>query len=91
VAGKLRRNAAGPDKGTRNDWAAWLRAMTALSNINIWRAARLVIWQHGDAAEIEARRMAEQMLDRGDWDGQAVWLGITRAIGELQAHESGEC
>ncbi len=33
----------------------------------------------------------DAMLDRGDMDGQRVWLRIIRAIGELQRQpEAGE-
>ena len=53
--------------------------------LDIWRAANLLIRQHGPDAEIEAARKADLMLDRGDRDGELVWLRIKRAIVELQA------
>ena len=56
-----------------------------IPDLDIWRAANLVIRQHGDDAEVEAARKSDLMLDRGDRDGQLVWLWIKRAIMELQA------
>ena len=60
-----------------------------IPDLDIWRAANLLIRRHGDDAEIEAARKADAMLDRGDRDGQVVWLRIKRAIGELQAPQAG--
>lgn len=57
----------------------------AISDLDIWRAANLLIRQHGAQAELEACRFADMMLDRSDRDGQLVWLRIRRAIAELQA------
>jgi hypothetical protein len=52
---------------------------------DIWRAANLLIREHKADAEIVATRRADEMLERGDRDGQLVWLPIRRAIIELQA------
>ena len=60
-----------------------------IADIDIWRAANLLIKQHGDGAEIEAARKADLMLERGDRDGQIVWLRIRRAIVALQAPPAG--
>lgn len=60
-----------------------------IAEIDIYRAANLVIQQHGADAEFHAARMADLMLDRGDREGQAVWMRIRRAIGELQAPPTG--
>ena len=60
-----------------------------VDELEIWRAANLLIRQHGADAEIEAARKADLMLDRGDRDGQLVWLRIKRAIVELQAPPRG--
>ena len=51
-----------------------------ISELDIWRAANLLIQRHGDDAEIEAAKRADLMLDRGDLDGNAVWKRIRRAI-----------
>ena len=60
-----------------------------VSELDIFRAANLLIRQHGAEAEIEAARKADLMLDRGDMEGRGVWLRIKRAIVELQAPQTG--
>ena len=60
-----------------------------ISDPDIWRAANLLIQRHGTDAEIEAAKRADQMLERGDLDGNAVWKRIRRAIIALQAPASG--
>jgi hypothetical protein len=57
---------------------------------DIWRAANLLIREHPADAEIVAAQRADEMLDRGDRDGQLVWLRIRRAIGEFLAAPSGK-
>ena len=56
-----------------------------ISDLDIWRAAHLLIRQHGEDAELEAAKRADLMLERGDLDGQSLWRRIRRAIVELQA------
>ena len=58
-------------------------------DMDIWRAANLVIKQHGGNAVIVAAQRADLMLERGDPEGQFVWLRIRRAIAELQAAPTG--
>jgi hypothetical protein len=55
------------------------RSVTVPENA-IWRAANLLIQQHGAAAELEATRRAEAMLKRGDYYGQRLWVEIRRGI-----------
>lgn len=57
---------------------------------DIWRAAHLMIREHGADAEVVAARRAGEMLERGDYEGQHVWLRIKRAIVELQAVPAGK-
>ena len=52
--------------------------------IDIYRAANLLIKQHGDQAAIFAAQQADACLDRGDLDGKVVWLAVIEAIEELQ-------
>ena len=56
-----------------------------ISDLDIYRAANLVIKRHGAEAVIEAARMVDRMLDLGDLDGRDVWRRIRRAIEMLQA------
>jgi hypothetical protein len=57
---------------------------------DIWRAANLLIREHGADAEIVAARRAEDMAERGDHEGKSVWLRIRRAVVEMQAAPVGK-
>jgi hypothetical protein len=57
---------------------------------DIWRAANLLIREHGADAEIVAARRAHDMAERGDHDGKLVWLRIKRAVVEMQAAPVGK-
>ncbi len=54
-----------------------------IPDLDIHRSANLLVKQHGAEATIHAAMNLDAMLDSGDLDGQAVWLRIIRAIGEL--------
>ena len=56
---------------------------TVTSALDIYRSAKLLVDQHGTEAPIHAAMEADEMLDKGDLDGQAVWLRILKAIEEL--------
>ncbi len=43
-----------------------------------------MIDQHGVEAPIHAAMRADEMLDVGDLDGQAVWKAILKAVIELE-------
>ena len=58
--------------------------------IDIWRAANLLIRKPGDNAELEAAKRADLILDRGDDDGRLLWMRIRRAIEDLQATRRGD-
>ncbi len=63
--------------------------LRTIPDLDIWRAANLLIRQHGAEAEIVAAERAELMIDRGDHDGEVVWMRIRRAVAELQAPPAG--
>ena len=46
------------------------------SNLDIYRAANLLLKQHGDEAPIHAAMRADDLLNAGDLEGWAVWLRI---------------
>ena len=52
---------------------------------DIYRIAKLIIDQYGADAPIHAAMRADTMLERGDFDGVAVWKLVLKAIKELQA------
>ena len=53
------------------------------SNIDIYQTANELIKQHGEDATIHAAMRADELLDAGDINGQAVWKQILAAIEEL--------
>ena len=55
-----------------------------LSDLDLWRAANVMIKRYGDGAAIEAAMRADEFLDQGILDGQRLWMRIMQAIEELQ-------
>ena len=51
---------------------------------DIFRAAKLLIDQHGADAPLRAAERADELLDDGDVEGSGVWRRILEAIEELQ-------
>ena len=54
-----------------------------VSDLDIYRSATLLVKRHGDEAPIHAAMKADAMLERGDLDGQRVWLRIVKAVETL--------
>ncbi len=55
-----------------------------LSDLDLWRAANVMIKRYGDGAATEAAMRADEFLDQGIIDGKQLWMRIMRAIEELQ-------
>ena len=55
-----------------------------IPDIDIYRAAKLLVDQHGEDAPIRAAERADELLEAGDTEGAAVWRAIVAAIEELQ-------
>jgi hypothetical protein len=53
--------------------------LLVISDLDIWRAATLLIRKHAADAELEAARLADLMLDRGDDEGWRVCQRIRRS------------
>ncbi|HEY8609812.1 MAG TPA: hypothetical protein VIL69_00815 [Roseomonas sp.] len=51
--------------------------------IDSYRAAKILIDQHGEGAKAQASRRMQELLDQGDEAGAAAWVDITFAIGEM--------
>ena len=58
-------------------------------DIDIYRAAKLLIDRHGDEAAIHASMRADALMDAGDMDARAVWLRINAAVEELLGRAAG--
>ncbi len=58
--------------------------MTLVSDLDIYRSAKLLIDQHGDEAPIHAAMRADAFLDQGNLDGERLWMRIMQAIEGLR-------
>jgi hypothetical protein len=54
-----------------------------VSDLDIYRAAHLLIAKFGDNAVAKARERVETLRQRGDTEGADTWLRIIVAIGTL--------
>jgi hypothetical protein len=54
-----------------------------IPEIDIWRAANLMLKRYGDKALEESATRAEELAAQDDYNGAAVWRGIADAVGEL--------
>ena len=57
------------------------------SDLDVYRSANELIKQYGDAADIEAAMRADELMEAGDMEGEAVWLRVGRAVEELLSEE----
>jgi hypothetical protein len=53
------------------------------TDLDITRAAHLLIQRHGDGATAETRKRVDDMRRRGDTDGADTWLRIIVTTGTL--------
>jgi len=54
-------------------------------DLDTWRAAALLIKQHGEDAQLVALKRQAEMAMSDDFEGVEVWRRIRRAIMDLQA------
>ena len=54
-----------------------------VSDLDIYRAAQVMVKRYGEDAPLEAATRGDEFLDKGDLDGQRVWLRILRAVNVL--------
>lgn len=52
--------------------------------IDIWRAAHLLMKRHGVDAAIVAAQRADELFAQGATDGQRIWKRIAAAVHELR-------
>jgi triphosphoribosyl-dephospho-CoA synthetase len=53
-------------------------------DIDIWRAAHLLVKRYGVEAAVVAAQRADELLTQGDVDGERIWKRIVAAVRELQ-------
>jgi hypothetical protein len=54
-----------------------------IPEIDIWRAATLMLKRYGDRAHTESASRADQLATEGDDNGAATWRRITNAVAQL--------
>ncbi len=55
-----------------------------IADLDIWRAAALLLKRHGADAAVQAAKRAEELAAGGDLEGYAVWKRIVAAVCELE-------
>jgi hypothetical protein len=60
-----------------------------LEEIDIWRAAKILINAHGNLAWLEAAQRADHAIEDANTEAEAVWKRVLRAVEELQRDRRG--
>ncbi len=81
-------------EASKHDWCPSAEsnsreATDTIPELDIFRSANRLIYQHGEYATREATMRADKLLDKGDLDGKRAWVRIIAAIEELQRTELG--
>jgi hypothetical protein len=58
-------------------------ALAMIPEIDIWRAASLMLKRYGEKALEESAERADELFAEQDLDGAAVWRRIIDAVGQL--------
>ena len=58
-----------------------------IPDLDIYRSAQVLVKRHGQNAPIHAAMRADELLEKNDLAGYAVWKRVLRAVGELQRAE----
>jgi hypothetical protein len=61
-----------------------------VTDLDIYRSAKLLIDKHGVDARWVAARRSDEFLERGAVEGQKVWLRVLNAVVTLTETETGE-
>jgi triphosphoribosyl-dephospho-CoA synthetase len=62
----------------------WARpSLPPIEEIDIWRAAQLILKRYGDEALKESGARADELVAAGDDNGAAMWRRITDAVAQL--------
>jgi hypothetical protein len=60
-----------------------------LSDLDVYRAAHLMLHQYGDDAALEAAQCFDRMLKRDDHDELLTWFRIWRTIAAMRQAPAG--
>ncbi len=58
-----------------------------VDDLDIYGSANKLIEQHGEDAPIHAAMWADDLMEAGDMEGEAVWRRIVKAIEQLLSEE----
>ena len=61
-----------------------------IADLDIWRAAALLVKRHGKGAALVASQRIDEFLAEGDLEGRAVWYRILEAAKELERTKPAE-
>ncbi len=50
---------------------------------DVYRLANLLLERHGDGAVFISAKIAEELRDQGNYDGQAAWKLVVKAVNDL--------
>jgi hypothetical protein len=67
-----------------------VRNVLMTTDLDIYRTAKVLIDRYGDGASLHAANRADELLDRGDMEGRAVWAPTHDAVLELLKGAPGE-
>lgn len=56
---------------------------SVIPEIDIWRAATLMLNRYGEKALEESATRGDELAAQDDNNGQAIWRRITKAVGQL--------
>ena len=59
------------------------RFCSVIAEIDIWRAAQLMLRRYGEKAEEESAARADELASAGDDDGATTWRRIMAAVTQL--------
>jgi uncharacterized protein DUF6961 len=57
-----------------------------IPEIDIWRAANLMLKRHGEKALEQSATRADELAAGGDHDGADIWRRITAAVEQLASN-----
>jgi hypothetical protein len=60
-----------------------VQPVPVIPEIDIWRAANLMLKRYGDKALEESAARGDELAAQDDYSGEAVWRRITDAVRQL--------
>lgn len=64
--------------------------METMTELDIWRCAKLLLKRYGGEAVFIATRRVDALVDRGDPEGCRTWIRIAEAITAIEKQRPGK-